>query len=262
MNLAEQDDFGTTWSSFVADVQQSIDATWESSASWPTWEKGDGSRVTSLDLHLDVTIRACLARHFPAMAVLSEETGLLKPVDGEPAGLAIVDPVDGTESLIGGRVSWWVSVGLLDASHRPLAGFIYQPSTRRLHDSRQPIARKSASLIVGMSPDRLTATSTAELRTRLAEAGAGLVDTPHAVEKIAAVLEGRAAATVYLPSDKSPTWHAWDLAAGIALAQASQLPLATLDGDPLHVGGSQTTFATAWLCAVDDAVWHTVRRAL
>jgi hypothetical protein len=104
------------------------------------------------------------------------------------------------------------------------------------------MARKSAGLIVGMSLDRLTATSTEELRNRPAEAGARLVHTPHAAEKIAA--------------GTSP------LAAGIALAHASQLPLATLDGDPVHVGGSQTTFATPWLCAVDDAVWHRVRRAL
>jgi hypothetical protein len=121
------------------------------------------------------------------------------------------------------------------------------------------MARKSAGLIVGMSPDRLAATSTEELRDRPAEAGARLVHTPHAAEKIAAVLEGRAA-TVSLPSGKSPTWHAWDLAAGSALAHASQLPLATLDGDPVHVGGCQTTFATPWLCAVDDAVWHRPRR--
>jgi fructose-1,6-bisphosphatase/inositol monophosphatase family enzyme len=261
MATLERDGFDSTWSSFVEDLRAIIDSTWESSASWPAWEKADGSRVTSLDLRLDASIRTCLALHFPDAAVLSEETGMLKPVGREPAQLSIVDPVDGTESLIAGQDSWWVSVGLLE-SNSPLAGFIYQPSTHRLHDSRRPELQKAADLIVGMSPDRLTSASTKDLRARLARAGAKLVETPHAVEKIAAVLEGRASATVYLPSDKSPAWHSWDLAAGVALAQASRLSLATLDGDPLRVDGTRTTFTSPWLCAVDDAVWNMVRGAL
>lgn len=258
----EEADFAARWASFVESTRERIDTVWKSSSSWPAWAKSDGSKVTALDLLLDVNIRSCLAEHFPELEVLSEETGRLQPLEGKPAGLAIVDPIDGTESLINGRASWWVSIGLTDASSRPLAGLIYQPATYRLHDSQRPDVQKLASLVVGMSPDRLTDNSTADVRTRMIDAGATLVDTPHAVEKIAAVLEGRATATVYLPSKKSPTWHSWDLAAGVALAQANHLLLATLDGKAIHVDEDETTFNSPWICAVDDEVWRTVREAL
>lgn len=262
MGSRDLEDFDSRWAGFVPVVQEHVDVVWKSSTSLQQWIKSDGSRVTSLDLRLDVEIRSLLAQHFPEFAVLSEEIGLLQPVDVQQVGLAIVDPIDGTESLISGRESWWVSVGLTNAADRPMAGWIYQPATHRAHDSKRLKLQGSSDFIVGLSPDRLTSASTAAIRTRLEAAGARLVETPHAVEKVAAVLERRAAATIHLPSTKSPTWHAWDLAAGFALAQAADLHLATVDGKDIQLDGAETNFTSAWICASDHEVWNTVREAL
>ncbi|OBF41848.1 hypothetical protein A5719_10700 [Mycolicibacterium peregrinum] len=221
--------------------------------------KVDRSRVTALDLILDATIRICLAEHFSDMPVLSEETGLLNPIGDRGSTLAIVDPVDGTDSLIEGKGTWWVSVGVLQAGV-PVAGLIYQPVSKRLHTASRPHVDASPGFIVGLSPDQLTADESATIRTRLLAHGANLVSTPHAAEKVAAVVEGRAAATVYLPSTKSPSWHVWDVAGGISIAEANGLVLRTLSGRELRLDPAQAEQRDPWMCASDEATWDAVRQ--
>jgi len=265
MARPKPDSFVDSWNFFVHDVCDRIDTLYfdehDQPKHWPVWRKADGSQVSALDLHFDVAIRESLAHYFPTAAVLSEEIGLLNPPENDAHQLAIVDPIDGTESLVNGLHRWWVSVGLRRVDGQQV-GLVYQPSTRRLHDSTRPKGGPQSDFIVGMSPDRLTSDSTNQLRERLVAAGAKLTETPHAVEKIAAVIEGRAMATVYLPSKKSPAWHSWDLAAGVALAEAHRLSLSTLDGNPLEVDARTSGYESAWICAVDDHAWHAVRALL
>lgn len=249
------------WNDFVAEVVTEADAAWGNVRSLVAWEKRDGSQVTQLDLRLDSAIREALVRYFPEASVLSEETGLLRAAHGDSRQLAIVDPIDGTESLIAGRSSWWLSVGLWESGIAK-AGVIYQPPTRRLHTSMRAEAQLTDHFVVGMSPDRLDAQATADFRERLTKMGASFVETPHAVDKIAAVLEGRVAAAVYLPSKKSPTWHAWDLAAGVPLAATNSICLCTMDGSPIVVDVEVTERSEAWICARDKSVWERIRDAV
>lgn len=251
--------FELAWDRFTEELVARVDAVWADVHVGPRWLKADQSRVTALDLSLDATIRICLAEHFSDMPVLSEETGLLNPTAGSGSRLAIVDPVDGTDSLVQGKLTWWVSVGIVQAG-TPVAGLIYQPVTKRLHNASRPHADASPGFIVGLSPDQLTADESAEIRNRLHAHGAGLVSTPHAVEKVAAVVEGRAAATVYLPSTKSPTWRVWDLAGGMSVANANGLVLRTLGGRELCLDLSQTEHRDPWMCASDEATWDAVRQ--
>lgn len=249
------------WKPFVDDIIASADREWATDVPIFAWVKADGSRVSSLDLRLDAAIRSAFARHLPHVAVLSEETGLLSPMDPLDDALAIIDPIDGTDSLLKQQATWWMSVGILDQAEA-VGGFIYQPRTGTGHDAAAPDAKACAELVVGMSPDQLLAEQAAPLRGHLTEAGAKLVSTPHAVEKVAAVLEGRCAAAIYLPSQKSPHWHSWDLAACVAIASANGLLLQTLDGRHVRIEPGHTRRSDAWICAGDQHSWDVVRRGL
>lgn len=249
------------WQSFVDELIAEVDKDYLDDSAEFSWKKSDGSRVTGLDLRLDAKIRILISRHFPDLAVLTEETGYMSPTGRRGSRAAIVDPVDGTDSLIKKAASWWVSIGIID-NGSPLAGLIYQPTVRRVHDSRKPSKRSSADLIIGLSPDKLKSSEDAELRARLTESGAKLVSTPHAVEKVASVLEGRCAAVAYLPSQKSPMWHPWDLAACIAIAAANEILLTTLDGEPLRVDTDRTDRSDSWICAANRESWDIVRHSI
>ncbi|MFF3686802.1 inositol monophosphatase family protein [Streptomyces sp. NPDC002187] len=245
------------WRAFVRETITEADAACHTDAATFFWLKQDGSRVSALDLRLDAAVRVALGRNFPDLAVLSEEVGLLAPTGHRGSLLAIVDPVDGTDSLLGRKRTWWVSIGILDGS-RPIAGLIYQPTIRQAHDSAIPSKQRCERLVVGMSPDQLQSPDTARMRESLRAEGADLVSTPHAVEKVASVLEGRCTAAVYLPSKKSPWWHAWDLAACLAIASANDLLLTTLDGHPVRIEAQQTRRSDPWICAVDEGTWDMV----
>lgn len=252
---------GRAWRSFVDEAIAEADREWQAGSAQFSWIKQDGSRVSGLDLRLDAAVRIALARHFPSTTVLSEETGLLSPTGRSDSALAIVDPVDGTDSLLSQKRTWWISVGILDGGDS-VAGFIYQPTTRHAHDSMIPAKERCTRLAVGMSPDHLKSDEAAPLRDHLIAEGAELVSTPHAVEKVASVIEGRCAATVYLPSKKSPWWHSWDLAACLAIASANDLLLRTLDGRPVRLETERHKRSDPWICAYDKAAWDVVRRGL
>lgn len=249
------------WPAFVTDVVSVVDQEFKARAAVITWRKADGSRVTDLDLRLDTAIRICIANHFPDVSVLSEEIGLLTSGSDPGVRLAIVDPVDGTDSLIQNRPTWWVSVGFVEGAEA-LAGLVYQPSTGRLHHTGMPSRRDCDRLVIGMSSDRLRAPETSELRFRLERAGAGFIGTPHAVEKVAAVVEGRCAASMYLPSAKSPSWRSWDLAAASAVADANHLILRTSTGEHLRFDHDASEHREPWICAQNEKVWNTLYQEL
>jgi len=251
------------WVRFVDAVVKEIHNEWGGRSPSAQWRKSDGSRVTDLDLRLDTAIRVILARHYSTASVVSEEIGVLNPATDSSSRqiTAIVDPVDGTESLVNGRHSWWTSIGLL-VDERPAGGLIYQPSTQVLHDSMRPAKKQSHHFTIGMSPDQLEADEAAGVRRRFLDHGAELRSIPHASEKVAAVLEGRCTASVYLPSSKSPGWHSWDLAACIAIASANNIVLRSLSGSTLQVALDSDLHNDAWICAYDEKSWAAAQEAI
>lgn len=250
------------WSVLVTGISRSADSEWAQTGSLSCWRKPPrGDLVSDLDLRIDLAVRAVLRDHCPEVPVLSEELGWLLPTEetGSPWA-AIVDPIDGTDSLVQGLDSWWVSVGLVQGG-APRAGMIYQPTTGVLHDSRVPRPLAPATTSVGMSPDQIDDESVAPMRRRFASDGVEFTAIPHAVEKVAAVLDGRCQACLYLPSAKSPGWHSWDLAAGLAVAEANGLVLRALRGGPLSLGldGLQRS---PWICARNGEIWEAMRVAV
>lgn len=251
------------WHTLVPEVVAAIEHEWRSRDRLATWiKRGDGTVVSDLDLRLDVAIRTTLAVRLPDVAALSEELGWLDP-QRRPARdtVAIIDPVDGTESLVRRQSSWWCSLALVEDGV-PVAGLLHQPMTGMTHNSVSPRApRPPATGLVGVSPDQHQAEGHGSLRARLETLGATVQPIPHAVEKVAAVLEGRCDAAVYTPSTKSPGWHAWDLAACLAVADRSDVIIRGVGGELLPLGDLCAYVATAWVCARDEHSWHLACRA-
>ncbi len=82
------------------------------------------SPLTAADQLVERRLRRFLARRFPEVGFLGEETGLSDSDDSEMR--FVVDPIDGTRSFIRGLRGWAVLVGL-EADGEPVVGAAYMP---------------------------------------------------------------------------------------------------------------------------------------
>lgn len=91
--------------------------------------KADGSILTEADLAIDARLRSALVRHWPEIALLSEEMDgatqeqLLASTE---QALWCLDPLDGTSNFAAGLPFFGVSLALLQAG-QPRLGVIYDP---------------------------------------------------------------------------------------------------------------------------------------
>lgn len=108
--------------------------------------KADGSRVTDADLALHEGISALLVAHLPNCFVLSEEMeGPREPP--ERGWVAVLDPLDGTENFIDGRVEWSVCLSLWHDGVHAASGLILPSIGARLI-SGDPVARFNSDTVV------------------------------------------------------------------------------------------------------------------
>jgi fructose-1,6-bisphosphatase/inositol monophosphatase family enzyme len=249
------------WLSMFETLTQAIDREWRAAGHLTSWLKnGDGSPVSGFDIRLDVALREVLADRCPGVSVLSEELGWLHPNAGKDECLvAVVDPVDGTESLVSGQTTWWTAIGFVSEG-LPVAGLLYQPVTGRRFDSSNTAFPNSTARQIALSPGSMQGADREQLAVRLAHHGLEVAEVPHAVAKVAAVLEGRCIASVYLPSMASPVWHSWDLAACLAIAKRSEVVLRSLDGAEIDLDDLDKEYDAGWICARDASTWQLVAR--
>lgn len=91
--------------------------------------KADHSPVTAIDLAIDAFLHRQLRPLMPSAGWLSEETADQPDRLSNP-WLWVVDPIDGTRSLIAGKPEFCVSIALVHAGEGPVLGVIGNPSTR------------------------------------------------------------------------------------------------------------------------------------
>lgn len=92
------------------------------------WRKADSSPVTDIDLAVDTLLRDRLLPLAPDAGWLCEES----PADDERLQrerVWVVDPIDGTRSLLDGHPEFCVSVALVVRGVGPVMGVIQNPST-------------------------------------------------------------------------------------------------------------------------------------
>lgn len=95
------------------------------------WDKHDQSPVTTIDLTVDAFLHKELRPLMPQAGWLSEETAdNCERLDQR--WLWVVDPIDGTRSLIAGKPEFVVSIALVETGFGPHLGVIGNPSTGEL----------------------------------------------------------------------------------------------------------------------------------
>jgi myo-inositol-1(or 4)-monophosphatase len=87
--------------------------------------KNDGSVLTAIDTQVESYLTEQIACAYPQANVLGEET--VRAYDPNKPYTFSIDPIDGTDVYSQGMPGWCVSVGLLDAAWRPIAGAICAP---------------------------------------------------------------------------------------------------------------------------------------
>jgi myo-inositol-1(or 4)-monophosphatase len=86
--------------------------------------KGDIDLVTQADLEAEAAIVSALQAHFPAHAILAEESAGSVHEASTPTW--VIDPLDGTTNFAHGFPVFAVSIALID-SREPLVGVVYDP---------------------------------------------------------------------------------------------------------------------------------------
>lgn len=90
--------------------------------------KNDGSPVTDLDLELDARLVGAIQQVWPEDGIVSEESGA---VPGRSGRTWLVDPIDGTSSLVAGGSAWGTHLALAD-NGEVLLGVISRPLSERM----------------------------------------------------------------------------------------------------------------------------------
>ena len=207
-------------------------------------EKPGRQFVSEADRDVERAIRAGIARWFPDDAVLGEELG------GEISGLTwVIDPIDGTSNFLNGLPLWGVSIGLMDG-HEPVLGAIALPALGLrmvggvgMPGLPPPIAPSVPTIAVGWN----AALSEQDERRQIAAIRAAGYET---VGYRCASASFYFVATGALSGYCEQGLSAWDLAAGVALCGAANLPVKVIWGTssvPLRVTvGAATSVAGLW----------------
>jgi len=97
-------------------------------------DKRDGSPVTDTDVEIEAALQAALAKRFPGMVVLGEETGY---DDAHlPNVCWLIDPIDGTQSFIA-NLPFFTSMAVLIQDKEAVACIIYNPSADTMYSARK-----------------------------------------------------------------------------------------------------------------------------
>lgn len=89
--------------------------------------KADHSPLTEADLRADAVIRKGLARLFPGIPVVSEES-LPEALPDAGQTYFLVDPLDGTKEFVARTGEFTVNIALVHRG-RPVAGVVFAPAT-------------------------------------------------------------------------------------------------------------------------------------
>jgi myo-inositol-1(or 4)-monophosphatase len=200
-------------------------------------EKARRDLVTEYDLGSEQLIRSRLAAATPEIPVVAEEGG-----GDESADIAwFCDPLDGTTNFVHGHPFWAVSVGLVEGG-RPVLGAVVAPALGlEWWGWREGFAFRNSELCrvsdTRVAADALVATGFPPDRSRSPDNN---FDAFQRVKQHVRGVRrcGAAAIDCCLVADGTydAYWerrlHAWDVAAGCAVALSAGARLTALDGGP------------------------------
>ncbi|MGS4884912.1 3'(2'),5'-bisphosphate nucleotidase CysQ [Roseibium sp. MB-4] len=94
--------------------------------------KGDGSPVTVADQAAEDVILNGLAKHFPDVPVVAEESVEAGQLPEGGARYFLVDPLDGTKEFVKRNGEFTVNIALIDEG-TPIFGVVYAPALKEIY---------------------------------------------------------------------------------------------------------------------------------
>jgi fructose-1,6-bisphosphatase/inositol monophosphatase family enzyme len=212
-----------------------------------SWVKSDGSLVTATDLEVERVFTEAIAREFPGMPVIAEESEAARingfsgrPQDfyasllGEPH-LIIIDPLDGTKNFVLGHKEFCIAAALtarVGGGVWPIAGVVAIPTEDRMlwsdgeRVSGEVISSGAALTVAQERTGAAEVSISSRDRRWLDEQGLVLrqpwVSSGSSVYDMAGTLTGKLRASVV------GSQRLWDLVAPLALARPLGLELRDL----------------------------------
>ena len=117
---------------------------------------GTGDVTFAIDAHAEALLREFMQVRAPDLALYSEHSGLVPAESGRPAGVLIVDPVDGTRPALAGLESCCVSIAAAPWSEEPAIGDVTVGCVVEIPSGRVFLAERGAGVVEG-PPVRLSA---------------------------------------------------------------------------------------------------------
>lgn len=210
-------------------------------------EKGPNDYVTSIDRFLDEKLSVAFGDLFPLDGIITEENAASRAAYGANyRRLWCIDPLDGTEEFIRGKLHYALMVGLLQDSE-PIAGWIYAPAFEQmyfggkdwglfqtvgeeepraieLHQPQAPTA-ENCRIVLGDKDQKNYGEAIAKMIP-----GAEFYSLGSFGLKVLEVILGRAGLYLYL----NGRVKVWDTAGPLALAKAAGLVCCDLQGRPIR----------------------------
>ncbi|CUA89537.1 3'-Phosphoadenosine 5'-phosphosulfate (PAPS) 3'-phosphatase [Chelatococcus sambhunathii] len=230
-----------------------------------TRTKDDGSPCSDADIAAETFISGALARAFPHVSVISEESADAAAPLGEGQAFFLVDPLDGTRDFVAGGSEFTVNIAAVVAG-RPIAGVIHTPADGRFWIGGAA-AYATTAPAGGPPPARhnlrpiRTRPASREGLTALASARHGDPETDRFLAALAP-RERRSASSALKfcliaagEADVYPRFGRtmqWDVAAGDALVSAAGGLVTTPDGVRLTYGDTTGGFANGPFIAWGD----------
>jgi 3'(2'), 5'-bisphosphate nucleotidase len=210
-------------------------------------QKGPDDYVTSVDQFLDRQLSAGFSAFFPEDGIITEENALSRGAfDADYHHLWCIDPLDGTEEFIQGKLHYAVMVGLLTESE-PVAGWIYAPAFEQMYFGGkdwglfQTTGDGTSQSLIPIAPPAPTAENCRIVLGDKDQKNFGRAIAEHIPGaefyslgsfglKVMEIIFGRAGLYVYL----NGRVKVWDTAGPLALAKAAGLVCCDLDGEPIE----------------------------
>jgi 3'(2'), 5'-bisphosphate nucleotidase len=231
------------------------------------FQKGPEDYVTTIDQALDQQLAAAFAHLFPRDSVITEEnaqslTQFTQPQFVQSSGesglrrMWCIDPIDGTEDFINGRIHYAVMAGALQGA-QPQLGWIYAPAYDQMYcggarwgvfqaagdRTLQPIALHAPDpprhgfcpVLIGHRDRKHYGEAVARYIPNVQFYSVGSFGL-----KVMEVVQGRAGLYMYF----NGRVKLWDTVGPLAIAQAAGLTCCDLAGNPIRFDADAIDLAT------------------
>lgn len=218
--------------------------------------------VTELDYQIELNAKKFLNKNFPDFEFIGEE-GFKGKFEIFDHNYFVIDPIDGTKSLVKGSKDWGISICCV-IDGRPTVSLLNIPDKNLLITGikGKGIQINGLSVTVNDSGNQKIAVSPRQ--SKMVEKY--LIDsiyTPQEISalipKVASVISGKVGAALYFPEDGKPT-SIWDYAAACFLLQEAGGTMKSFNGNSLPYSGEGVIHEGGWIAAGSNETYTKIKK--